>query len=59
MERRGTWRIRRRIIRIIRYDEEEKPEEADATQPGVTADAEPPADDEIKTVGGSKSVRYD
>lgn len=45
--------------KAVRYDEEEKPEEADATQPGVTADAEPPADDEIKTVGGSKSVRYD
>ena len=45
--------------KAVRYDEEKKPEEADATQRGVTADAEPPADDEIKTVGGSKSVRYD
>ena len=45
--------------KTVRYDDEEKPEEADAVYPETTADAEPIDDDEIKTVGGSKSVRYD
>jgi flagellar assembly protein FliH len=45
--------------KAVRYDDEEKPEKVDVTQPHATAGAEPRADDEIKTVGGSKSVRYD
>jgi hypothetical protein len=45
--------------KAVRYDDEEKPESADTAQPDATADAEPSADDKIKTVGGSKSVRYD
>jgi flagellar assembly protein FliH len=45
--------------KVLRYDDEEKNEEADVAQPDAAADTKPSADDEIKTVGGSKSVRYD